>query len=321
MIGARLAIPVLSVLLLTIAACGDTQLTYQPDDGVPIQFTLDGEGHFNAQAVAGIVTPIGEFELSKALPQPPDGETLLYIDHQISGVLKEDRFAINTDKTMVVLVDGRATLQIQDRAMRITVDDSITRLEVGPHSFGDPAGTTTDLSKGVKFGSLTNASLNGQSLTIAPPLSGNIYGALWGVDFPSDGCGADITFDITRLVSSSDAVNMGFGVSPDASITDDQPVGTAVQYEQESPPEFARLGSFIRIATWPDGAYRVEAPPLTAPDVSTRHHVHVSAQNGKVGIQIDNQSTGLFAQGQTCGGVALRTWGAAFRFDNLIIKQ
>jgi hypothetical protein len=86
MIGARLAIPSLSTLLLTTAllttaACGDTQLTYQPDDGIPIQFTLDGKGHFNAQAVAAIVTPIGAFELSEALPQPPDGETLLYIDH------------------------------------------------------------------------------------------------------------------------------------------------------------------------------------------------------------------------------------------------
>ena len=57
-------------MLFGLVGCNG-QVAYQPANALPIQFTLDNDGHFSVQAVKSWVTPIGRFEITTDLATAP----------------------------------------------------------------------------------------------------------------------------------------------------------------------------------------------------------------------------------------------------------
>jgi hypothetical protein len=316
-----------SVFFVLAAGC-DGQVSYQPAGALPIQFTLDSHGHFSVQAVKSIVTPIGQFQFIADLsptPAVPDGTTVLYIDHDVNGTRYEDRFQINTEKDLDVAIGGHAVLQIRQHFIRITAQDDITEITVGAAgSLGTGAMEAVPITTVEKFGARTapfGLTWDGEALKIAPPLGQNRYAALWGAYIPITSCATEVDFDVSVVTSEQNADNMGFAVAPRGGVANDQPTGASVQYEQESPPDFPVLGSFVRPAQLPEMAWAVETPPMSAPDVNRPRHVRVTGLGSTLGIQIDGRNSGMYQRDPTCGGVAIRAWGAAFTFTNITIRQ
>lgn len=181
-----------------------------------------------------------------------------------------------------------------------------------------------DLSLFRVFGASRGA-VRGQTdedrLTITPPLGQDRYAALWGVYLPQNRCTVDVEFDVTP-VDPHVSGNFGFAVAPRAGLVDDQPEGASIQYEHEAPPDFATMGSFIRPATLPEGAWGMEVRPQASNDIAGAHHVHVSATGTTLEIQIDGGPTTSFEEtNKECGGVAIRVWGAAFTFAGIRVDD
>ncbi|MEV0530566.1 SGNH/GDSL hydrolase family protein [Kitasatospora sp. NPDC050463] len=166
----------------------------------------------------------------------------------------------------------------------------------------------------------------GDGVTVTPPLGADRYSALWGVHFAGQSCSTTVEFDVTAPADPPNR-NAGLAVAPRSTIVGDQPVGASVQYEQEAPPDFATLGSFVRPALLPGGAWTVEVPPQAAAQLFGRtHHVRVTGVNRSLTIELDGKAVAAYDraandQGGECGGVSLRVWGSSFTFRNISISD
>lgn len=301
------------------------EATYKPEF-VPVEFSVDTGGHFGVKAVSELVTPLGSFGLHVDLsPDPPpsvrpDGETLLYVDHFVGAALIEDRFKIKTGEQLEVAVDGQAVVHVDDRFLRLTAQNDLTHFTV--RKAGPPARTTTSVSFQA-FGTTrgkVNVTTDSGTLSISPPQGADRYAALWGAHASGQSCSTTVEFDVTHRPSPGDAANFGFAVAPRSRLSNDQPAGDSVQYEQESPPDFPKLGSFLRPAQLPAGAWGVEAKPVPAVDVHGTHHLRIRASGTTTTVQIDHRDAAVYQRAAECGGVSIRAWGAAFTFRNLTIS-
>ncbi|WP_327364423.1 SGNH/GDSL hydrolase family protein [Streptomyces sp. NBC_01296] len=159
------------------------------------------------------------------------------------------------------------------------------------------------------------------SVTVTPPLGADRYSALWGLYFAGQGCATTVEFDVVAPTSPPNS-NFGFAVAPRSGLAQDQPVGASVQYEQEAPPDFPVLGTFVRPALLPGGAWTVDVSPKPAPLIAGRtRHVSVSGVNRSLTIKLDGELAASYSQSGECGGVSIRVWGSPFTFENLSIRS
>jgi hypothetical protein len=172
---------------------------------------------------------------------------------------------------------------------------------------------------GLSLGNFTWSARNGQ-ITINPPLGPDRYNALWGVSDGQRWCSIMIQMD-SALNDPQATGNFGFAVAPLSAVQSDQSVGASVQYEHEAPPDFPVAGSFVRPAFLPGGAWRVDVPPLPAPDIYQTHHIKVADNGDSLNISIDGQKIATYSHQQECGGVSIRVWGASFTFSDIVISQ
>jgi hypothetical protein len=172
---------------------------------------------------------------------------------------------------------------------------------------------------GSSRGDVTLRSTEPDGFLITPPLGRDMFSALWGGYRASRSCEVTIVFDATPVSPAND--NYGIAVVPKSSIRDDQPHGDSIQYEHEATPDFANTGTYVRPATLPGGAYRVDVPPTPAPDIAATRHIETWATNGRMGMRVDGTPVAEYDSADSCGGQAIRVWGSAFEISNLRIQN
>lgn len=169
------------------------------------------------------------------------------------------------------------------------------------------------------------ATAQGSTLRITPPGGRDRFAQLWGFHAPGNGCATRVSFD-AEVGPHGPNDSFGYAVAPRSSLDDDQPQGDAVQYEWEAADVNPRVGSYLRPAQLPGGAWRIDeaeqAQPLPAPDITQRRHVVVRAVGATMTVSVDGEQQARYRLSRTsCGGVTLRAWGAPVTFENVRVEQ
>ena len=163
------------------------------------------------------------------------------------------------------------------------------------------------------------AAVNGDRITITPPLGDNRFDHLWGVYAPAEACASTVEFDVA-VDTSAHPTAYGIAVAPRAHLEADEPAGASVQYEWEDAADFGIDGSFARPAELPGGAWRATVEPQAMPDVRAPHHVVVRTIGTTMAIDVDGTAALFDVPAVECGGVALRVWGVPAVFSPVQIS-
>lgn len=125
------ALAVTSFIALTGYTGCDATVTYHPID-LPIEISLEPNGHIVLSAAPEVATSIGTFSLSEPLAKYKLSEpsTLLAIRRPVHGVLKEDLIRVNSTARMEFLLDGKYALNSQGNVAILNLHAGVTGIRI-----------------------------------------------------------------------------------------------------------------------------------------------------------------------------------------------
>lgn len=122
---------VTSFIALTGYTGCDATVTYHPTD-LPIEISLEPDGHIVLSAAPEVATPIGTFSVSEPLAKYKTSErgTLLAIRRPVHGILKEDLIRVNSTAQMKFLLDGKYDLSSQGNVAILDLHAGVTGIRI-----------------------------------------------------------------------------------------------------------------------------------------------------------------------------------------------
>lgn len=138
-------------------------MAYQPP-GAPVTFaltlTVEPDGSIAASGSVGIVTESGTYSAEASIENqiaPAPDETVVIIRHSVSGKVVDTIYSIKTGEQIVITINGRTVLDVQNRKIIVNAADGrITSLVVRngplPAIFGSARLSLPGMSVGVPRG-------------------------------------------------------------------------------------------------------------------------------------------------------------------------
>jgi hypothetical protein len=173
------------VLGMVAAACNPVTATVQPL-GLPVQFSIDSTGSVSVAAVAGIVTPLGEFTIEQnvyAVQPEKDESTLVVIRHKAAGMIFDAAYTVNSTDDLSAELDGHIRIEVSNRKVFIdasngavqslTLNSTISARTAAPPSPPQatpnvPQGASSEVSFIDGLTSASHSNTQGSSQTFDP---------------------------------------------------------------------------------------------------------------------------------------------------------
>jgi hypothetical protein len=122
-------------LMASLAACSSSAsvgAAYQLPF-IPVQFSISSSGQISVALTDSVVTPYGTFSVSADVAKtlrPSTGLYWLIIRHKRSGALVDSVYEIYTDQKIIVVLDGRTTIQFTNQSCFIDASSASASVRV-----------------------------------------------------------------------------------------------------------------------------------------------------------------------------------------------